>query len=92
MEGVTINPGTSATQATKFRVFKKKAAAYAASKGMEHLPTVVESMEPLYPATWTTERPDKNKYATKLITIIPTGVSGEPDIRKQEWIVTDCEK
>ena len=80
MEGVTINPGTSATQATKFRVFKKKAAAYAASKGMEHLPTVVESMEPLYPATWTTERPDKNKYATKLITKIE--VDGQVDILK----------
>ena len=61
MENVTINPGTSATMATEFRAFKKKAAAYAASKGWEHLPTVVESMEQLDPDTWTTKRPNKSK-------------------------------
>ena len=46
-------------------------------------------MEPLDPATWKTERPDKSKYATKLITKIK--VDGEPDILKQEWVITDCE-
>ena len=54
MESVTINPGTSATMATEFRILKKKAAGYAASKGWEHLPQVVESMEQLDPKTWTT--------------------------------------
>ena len=91
MEGATINPGTSATMATEFRILKKKVAGYAASKGWEHLPQVVESMEQLDPSTWTAIRPDKNKYATKLIILIPTGVSGQPDIRKQEQIVTDCD-
>ena len=91
MENVTINPGTSATMATEFRIYKKKAAVYAASKGWEHLPQVVESMEQLDPDTWTTTRSDKTKYATKLITKIPMGASGEPDIQRQELIVTDCD-
>ena len=59
MKGVTINPGTSAAMATEFRKFSKSAAAYAAAKGWEHLPGVIETMEPVEESNWTTTRPDK---------------------------------
>ena len=48
-------------------------------------------MEPVEEKNWTTTRPDKSKYATKRITKLSTGVQGEPDILKQEWIITDCD-
>ena len=91
MKGVTINPGTSTSMATKFQKYRKAGAAYAAAKGWEHLPRVIETMEPVEDKTWTTIRPNKSKYETKLITKIPTGVQGEPDIQKQEWIITNCD-
>ena len=43
MNGVTINPGTSASMASDFRKFRKAGAAYAAAKGWEHLPQVIEN-------------------------------------------------
>ena len=63
MKGVTISPGSSASMTTDFRKFRKSAAAYAAAKGHEHWPGVIETMEPVKEKEWTTKRPDKSTYA-----------------------------
>ena len=91
MKSLTINPGTSTTMGNEFLKYRKVAAAYAAAKGWEHLSQVIETMEPLEAKTWTTTRPDKSKYTKKIINKILMGVNGEPDIRKKEWIITDCD-
>ena len=62
----------------------------AAEKGIEHWPGVIETMLAIWAAKWETKRPDKKEYATKRTTMIKT--EGWPDILKQEWIITDCEK
>ena len=89
MKGITISVGTSAQMTTDYRIFNKSLIAYAASKGFERWPGVIENMMPIEEKTWKTDRPDKNKYASKLTTKIKQ--DGGDDILKQEWIVTDCE-
>ena len=90
MKDITISPGDSASMTTKFRIYKKRISAYAASKGMEHYPSVITNMKPVDDADWKVKRPDKSLYATKLITKINNSDGSE--IRRQEWVVTDCEK
>ena len=47
MKDVTISPGSSASMKTEFWKFRKSVAAYAAVKGYEHWPGVMETMEPV---------------------------------------------
>ena len=90
MKDITISPGDSALMTTKFRIYKKRISAYAASKGYEHYPSVITNMKPVDDADWKVKRPDKSLYATKLITKINNSDGSE--ILRQEWVVTDCEK
>ena len=89
MKGITISVGTSAQMTTDYRLFNKSLIAYSAAKGYERWPGVIENMMPIEEKTWKTDRPDKNKYASKLTTKIKQ--DGGDNILKQEWIVTDCE-
>ena len=90
MKGITISVGTSAHMTTDYRLFNKSIIAYAQSKGFERWPGVIENMIAIEEKTWKTEQPNRSKYASKLTTSIKQE-GGLPDIKKQEWIVTDCE-
>ena len=90
MKGVTISPGSNATMTSDFRNMKKSAAVYAASKGYEHWPGVIEIMKPVDNKMWKTKPPDKSLYAVKYIIKLVNNLD-KSEILKQEWVVTDCE-
>ena len=87
MEGVTISPESSAGMTADFRTYKKSARNYAAAKGYEYWPGVIENFPE---KELKTKRPDNSQYVSKSTT--KTETEGAADIMKQEWIVTDCEK
>ena len=89
LKGITISAGTSTQMTTDYRLFSKSLIAYAASKGFERWPGVIENMIAIEDKTWKTNRPDKRLYAFKCTTKIKNDDGA--DILKQEWIVTDCE-
>ena len=47
MKGITISTGDNASMTTKYRIYKKQLSGYAASKGMEHYPSVITNMKPV---------------------------------------------
>ena len=90
MKDITISPGDSASMTTKFRIYKKRISAYAASKGYKHYPSIITNIKPVDDADWKVKRPDKSLDATKRNTKIEN--DDKTFIMKQEWVVTDCEK
>ena len=70
MKDITISTGDSASMTAKFRTYKKRTSVYAASKGYQHLPSIITNMKQVDYADWKIKRPDKSLYATKKITKI----------------------
>ena len=79
MKGVIISTGTSTTMTTSdFQRMKKAAAVYAASKGYEHWPGVINNMKPIANAKWMMKRPNKSEYAIKRTTKLKTKTDLRP--------------
>ena len=81
LKDVTITPGSNARMAADYRKYKKSAGAYAAWKGYEYWPGVIDNLEAIPDTKWETARPDKSLYATKCITKIEQDGT-LPDIMK----------
>ena len=73
-----------------FRLFITVLISYAVSKGYEKWPGVIVNMELLDDKVWKIDQLDKNLYAE--IMVAEVAGTDKRVIKKQEWIVTDCEK